>query len=197
MARPAITSFTFMFDCVPLPVCQMTSGNWSSSFPSITSAAAVSIASAFSAPSASRFTTAAARFTRASAWTISIGICSRVPKGKFSRLRSVCAPQYAVAGTAMEPSESVSVRVSVMTDLLRCTNNVPALRLNPPAMAGRHYFLRLKSTATTLEPSSTGTAVGPSFSAESCGSGPSSGPSCAWKRSSKFTAGSWNPVIAE
>ena len=27
LARPAITSLTFMFDCVPLPVCQMTSGN--------------------------------------------------------------------------------------------------------------------------------------------------------------------------
>jgi hypothetical protein len=27
---PAITSLAFMFDWVPLPVCQIASGNWSS-----------------------------------------------------------------------------------------------------------------------------------------------------------------------
>ena len=32
IARFAITSLTFMFVCVPLPVCQTTSGKWSSSF---------------------------------------------------------------------------------------------------------------------------------------------------------------------
>ena len=39
--RPIVmTSFAFMFDCVPDPVCQTTSGKCSSSLPSITSFAA-------------------------------------------------------------------------------------------------------------------------------------------------------------
>ena len=33
MARLEMTSLTFMLVCVPLPVCQMRSGNWSSSLP--------------------------------------------------------------------------------------------------------------------------------------------------------------------
>ena len=41
MARFEITSFTFMFVCVPLPVCQTRSGKWSSSLPAITSSAAL------------------------------------------------------------------------------------------------------------------------------------------------------------
>ena len=43
MARLEITSFAFMFVCVPLPVCQMRSGKCSSSFPAITSSAACTI----------------------------------------------------------------------------------------------------------------------------------------------------------
>jgi hypothetical protein len=35
--RLEMTSFTFMFVCVPEPVCQTTSGKWSSRSPSITS----------------------------------------------------------------------------------------------------------------------------------------------------------------
>ena len=35
MARLEITSLTFMFDCVPLPVCQTTSGKWSSRSPAM------------------------------------------------------------------------------------------------------------------------------------------------------------------
>ena len=35
-----MTSFAFMFVCVPLPVCQTNSGKWSSSLPSMTSSAA-------------------------------------------------------------------------------------------------------------------------------------------------------------
>ena len=46
MARPAITSLAFMLDWVPEPVCQMTSGNWSSCMPLATSPAACWIASA-------------------------------------------------------------------------------------------------------------------------------------------------------
>ncbi len=41
IARFEITSFAFMFDCVPDPVCQTTSGKLSSNLPSITSCAAV------------------------------------------------------------------------------------------------------------------------------------------------------------
>ena len=44
IARLAITSFAFMLDCVPEPVCQTTNGKWSSSFPEITSEAASTIA---------------------------------------------------------------------------------------------------------------------------------------------------------
>ena len=40
MARLEITSFTFMFVCVPEPVCQTNSGKWSSSLPAMTSSAA-------------------------------------------------------------------------------------------------------------------------------------------------------------
>ena len=45
IARFEITSLAFMFDCVPDPVCQTTSGKLSSNLPSITSCAAVAIAS--------------------------------------------------------------------------------------------------------------------------------------------------------
>ena len=40
MARLAMTSFAFMFVCVPLPVCQTTSGKCASRSPAITSSAA-------------------------------------------------------------------------------------------------------------------------------------------------------------
>ena len=40
IARLEITSLAFMFDWVPEPVCQTTSGKWSSSLPAATSAAA-------------------------------------------------------------------------------------------------------------------------------------------------------------
>ena len=39
MARLAMTSLAFMLVCVPLPVCQMRRGNWSSSLPAMTSSA--------------------------------------------------------------------------------------------------------------------------------------------------------------
>ena len=45
IARFEITSLAFMFDCVPEPVCQTTSGKCWSSLPSITSFAALTIAS--------------------------------------------------------------------------------------------------------------------------------------------------------
>jgi len=65
MHRLEITSFTFMFDCVPDPVCHTYSGNCSSSAPLITSSQTRSISSPFQAGSrpAAVFTTAAAFFT--------------------------------------------------------------------------------------------------------------------------------------
>ena len=44
LARLAMTSFTFMFVWVPLPVCQTTRGNSASCLPAITSSAAAMIA---------------------------------------------------------------------------------------------------------------------------------------------------------
>ena len=63
LARPAITSLTFMFDWVPEPVCQTRSGNSAASVPSATSPAARTIRSRCSAGSRPRsaFTSAAAR----------------------------------------------------------------------------------------------------------------------------------------
>ena len=46
MARLAMTSLAFMLVWVPLPVCHTRSGKWSSSVPSVTSAAAREIRSA-------------------------------------------------------------------------------------------------------------------------------------------------------
>jgi hypothetical protein len=63
------------------------------------------------------------------------------------------------------------------------------------ALARRHFF-RLKSTETTLEPSSAATAIGWSFSASSCSCGPVSSV-WAWNWRAKLTAGSTKPVIAE
>ena len=48
MARLEITSLAFMFDWVPDPVWNTTSGKWSSSVPAITSSAARQISSTFS-----------------------------------------------------------------------------------------------------------------------------------------------------
>ena len=44
-----MTSLTFMFVCVPEPVCHTNNGKWSSSFPSITSSAAATMRRAISA----------------------------------------------------------------------------------------------------------------------------------------------------
>jgi hypothetical protein len=54
IARFEITSLAFMLVWVPEPVCQTTSGKWSSSLPAATSAAAAMIASAISAGIARR-----------------------------------------------------------------------------------------------------------------------------------------------
>ena len=55
MARFEITSLTFMLVCVPLPVCQIRKGNWSLSFPAMTSSAACTINLALSARELAEF----------------------------------------------------------------------------------------------------------------------------------------------
>jgi hypothetical protein len=93
IARFEMTSLAFMFVWVPLPVCHTTSGKWSSSRPSITSSAARTIRSAFSAgrsPS-SRFASAAAFLRMPSARIISRGKRSP-PMSKWIRERAVWAP---------------------------------------------------------------------------------------------------------
>src|ERR1035437_8756417 len=54
MARFEMTSFTFMLVCVPEPVCQMRSGNWSFNLPAMTSSAACAISFAMSGESLPR-----------------------------------------------------------------------------------------------------------------------------------------------
>ena len=111
MARLDMTSLTFMFVCVPLPVCQTTRGKLSSSFPSMTSRAATRIASARLESSLPRrsLTVAAACLTMARARSISTGIFSP-PILKFWSERCVCAPQYLSAGTRTTPMVSLSSR---------------------------------------------------------------------------------------
>jgi len=94
--RFAMTSFAFMLDCVPLPVCQTTSGKWLLSSPEITSSHAFAMISSLRASILSGFmrlfAIAAAFLRMPNACVISRGMTS-VPIRKFSWLRSVCAPQ--------------------------------------------------------------------------------------------------------
>jgi hypothetical protein len=115
-----ITSFAFMFDCVPEPVCQTTSGKLSSKRPSITSVAAAAMASASSGAMSpcAMFTSAQAFLITPSARMIGTGWRSQ-PMGKLMMERWVCAPQYLSAGTSSGPKLSVSVRVAVMRCLLQ------------------------------------------------------------------------------
>ncbi|MCY1187128.1 hypothetical protein D9M73_280720 [compost metagenome] len=94
LARPAITSLTFMLDWVPLPVCQTTSGNCSSCLPASTSLAACSTSRATSGGSSPRrsLTRAAAFLISARAWTTASGM-RWPPMAKFSSERWVWAPQ--------------------------------------------------------------------------------------------------------
>ena len=111
LPRLASTSFMFMLDCVPEPVCQTTSGKSASCAPASTSSAASQMRSRASGARRPRraLARAAAFFTSANARTISCGMRS-VPMGKFSWLRSVWAPQRASAGTSISPIESRSTR---------------------------------------------------------------------------------------
>ena len=94
LPRFASTSLTFMFDCVPLPVCHTASGKCPSRSPARISSAAFAMASrrfSSSLPSVA-LANAADFFKMAKARMISFGIFS-VPMGKFSKLLCVCAPQ--------------------------------------------------------------------------------------------------------
>src|SRR5262245_3208757 len=114
IARLEMTSLAFMLVWVPLPVCQITSGKFSSSFPSMTSSAAWMMAFALSGGRAppSPLTIAAAFLRIPKARISSRGKRSRSPPiAKWWSERSVWAPQYRSAGTSIFPIESDSVRV--------------------------------------------------------------------------------------
>ncbi|SOY66075.1 Binding-protein-dependent transport systems inner membrane component (fragment) [Cupriavidus phytorum] len=115
MARLAMTSFRFMLVCVPEPVCQTESGNSSGQRPSMTSAAACSMACASSGRStpSSPLARAAHSFRMAKA-SISAGGIFSVPMRKFWRERSVCAPHRWSAGTGTSPRLSFSMRVAAL-----------------------------------------------------------------------------------
>ena len=118
LARFAITSFAFILDCVPEPVCQTTSGKWSLRLPDITSSHAAEIAFTFCAVIfsgfSSAFASAAAFLSMPKAWVISRGMVSMpTPISKFSWLLSVCAAQSLSAGPFISPIESCSIRYSI------------------------------------------------------------------------------------
>ncbi len=94
IARFEMTSLTFMFVCVPDPVCQTNSGKWSSSSPAMISSEARQIRSAYSSESLprSRFTPAAAFLSTAIERITASGMRSS-PTVKWCSERWVCAPQ--------------------------------------------------------------------------------------------------------
>ncbi len=94
IARLAITSLAFMFDCVPEPVCQTASGKCSSSLPSITSCGGLRDRVGEFPVELAEFAldSAAAFLTTPSARTTGTGIFS-VPIGKLASERPVWAPQ--------------------------------------------------------------------------------------------------------
>ncbi len=102
-----------MFELVPEPVWNTSSGKWSSCSPAATSAAAAAMADATSGSTtpSSALASAAAPLMRASAAMSERS--SRTPEtGKFSTARWVCAAQRADAGTRTSPIVSRSMRNS-------------------------------------------------------------------------------------
>ena len=114
-ASEAITSFAFMFEDVPDPVWNTSTGKASRCLPAATSSAAATIASAVAGAITPRsaFTRAAADFTSP---RVRISRGSRgVPLiGKFSTARWVWARHSASFGTATSPIESCSILVSLI-----------------------------------------------------------------------------------
>jgi len=94
IARLEMTSLAFMLVCVPLPVCQMRNGNWSSRSPCATSPAACSMspANVSSSLPISRFTAADAALRIPKPLISGLGIVS-IPMSKWCSERCVCAPQ--------------------------------------------------------------------------------------------------------
>ena len=106
----AITSFAFIFDWVPDPVCQITKGKWSLNFPFATSNDALIIASPIvgSILPCLILIFAQAAFIKPSDLIIEIG-CFSQPIGKLIIERCVCAPQYLSLGTFKSPKLSLSI----------------------------------------------------------------------------------------
>ena len=132
MARLEMTSLAFMLDWVPEPVCHTTRGKWSMSLREATSSAACwmafpSFGSASRQPRGGEdvgavvpspnfiLTVAAAPLRMPKARTIGGGMrsCGWLIL-KFSRDRSVWAPQYLSEATWSSPKASLSVRVLAM-----------------------------------------------------------------------------------
>ena len=127
-----MTSFEFILDCVPDPVCQTTNGKLSSNLPSITSPAASTIAlpSFGSSDPWVMLACAQAFLITPSARTMAMG-CFSQPIGKLIIERWVCAPQYLSEGTSHGPKLSVSVRVFVIWALLSRIRCIAFTATNP------------------------------------------------------------------
>ena len=110
LALLAITSFKFIFVCVPEPVCHTDKGNWSFNFPEIISSHTFIICFPNLELKLPRATLliVAAFFWIAKANISSFGILSK-PISKFSRLLCVWAPQYLSSGTLTLPKVSFSI----------------------------------------------------------------------------------------
>mmetsp|Transcript_34926 Transcript_34926/g.88624 ORF Transcript_34926/g.88624 Transcript_34926/m.88624 type:complete len:228 (-) Transcript_34926:2-685(-) len=114
IARFEMTSFTFMLDCVPLPVWKTTSGKWSASVPAMTSSAAATMAPpTFLSMSPASMLYCVAHFL-STPYALITGSGMRAaepPIGKFWSERCVCAPQSTSVLTSIGPKASLSVRV--------------------------------------------------------------------------------------
>ena len=134
-ARVAMTSLAFMLLDVPDPVWKTSSGNWSSWFPAVTSAAAAAMRSAISGS-----TTPSWLLTRAAAPLIRPRACTTagsigVPEmGKFSIARWVWAWYSASRGTRTSPIVSCSIRYASASGCVVVSSSVliaPVCRVRP------------------------------------------------------------------
>ena len=131
VASVASTSLMFMFDEVPEPVWNTSTGKSPSQRPSTTSAAAERIASAISdgttPSSALTFAAAALIWASAAMWARSRP-CPLI--GKFSTARWVCARYFAAKGTWTSPMLSCSVRHCGVSDCI--SSGMPAILSRAP-----------------------------------------------------------------
>src|ERR671910_538419 len=153
-ASVATTSLAFMFELVPEPVWNTSSGNWSSQRPSTTSCAAAAMASATSASMTPRsaLARAAAPLMRASAAT-SERSRTTPETGKFSIARWVWAAHLAAAGTRTSPIVSCSMRNSPSWPGVVSVLTGPGL----PHDHGRESSSRSGSTPARASPPTSGT----------------------------------------